>query len=241
MENAQDVALCPGTSAAALADAERPHTPSPLTFDPVAVAYRGDGWTPEKQRAFIEELADCGIVSEAAARVGMSERGANRLRRRADARSFALAWEAAVRIGADRLRSVAYDRAINGSLRRRYYHGEVIDEERVYDNRLLTYLLGRLPTPGADRWNCDPFLAAADHGLPAPATFDAPIWRTEEGDWRTLFPPPEDFSGEQEGSFGDADYHRELTTEEQAAVESWIARKREREGRARTLYFDRLR
>ena len=38
-------------------------------FDPVALRPRIDGWTPARQRAFIEELSDCGIVGEAAARV----------------------------------------------------------------------------------------------------------------------------------------------------------------------------
>jgi hypothetical protein len=250
MEDGQNIALRADACEAALVESENTHpshsltdeNPSRLGFDPVAVAYRSDGWTPDRQRAFIEELADCGIVSDAAARVGMTERSANRLRRRTDARSFSLAWDAAVRMGGERLRSVAFDRAINGSLRRRYYHGEVVDEERVYDNRLLTYLLGRLPAlPAPVPWECDPFLATADHGLPAPATIDAPIWRTEDGSWRTAFPPSTNFTGEQHGVFGDRDYHRKLTAGEQVVVEAWIARKRERESRARDLYFDRLR
>lgn len=249
MEEVHDIALRTGTCGASLCASQEAHLAndptnegrSSLAFDPVAVAYRSDGWTAKRQRAFIEELADCGIVCEAAARVGMTERSANRLRRRADARSFGLAWEAAIRMGSERLRSVAFDRAVNGSLRRRYYHGEVIDEERIYDNRLLTYLLGRLPVSGRSTWDSDPFLAAAEHGLPAPETFDAPIWRTEDGGWRTAFPPSENFIGEQHGAFGDTDYHRELTPGEQVVVEAWIARKRERESRARDLYFERLR
>jgi hypothetical protein len=31
-----------------------------VDFDPVALRARADGWTREKQRWFIEELADCG-------------------------------------------------------------------------------------------------------------------------------------------------------------------------------------
>lgn len=217
-------------------------TPSPpLAFDPVSVAYRSDGWTPEKQRQFIEELADCGLVSEAASRVGMSERSANRLRYRADAGSFALAWDAAVSMGGDRLRSVAFDRAVNGSPRRRYYHGKVIDEERVYDNRLLTYLLGRHPKPRFRNWECDAFLANADHGLPAPDTHGKPVWHDGSSVWYTCFPPPDDFAGIEYGTYGDKDYSRTLSESEQAALEAVHSRRREREARARDLYFERLR
>ncbi|MDT9600266.1 hypothetical protein [Sphingosinicella rhizophila] len=217
-------------------------SPAPtLAFDPVALEYRHDGWTPERQRAFIEELADCGIVREAAARVGMTEQSASRLRRRDEAASFRIAWDAAIRMGGERLRSVAFDRAVNGTLRRHYYHGAVVDEERVYDNRLLIYLLGRLPSPGLPPpWNGDRFLALADHGLPMPESFDKPVWREAERGWRTSFPPPDGFAGDEHGCFGDPDYDRALTPEEQAAADARIARKREQAARARNLYFEHM-
>src|SRR5688572_23931391 len=90
---------------------------SNLDFEPVALRARCDGWTPARQRAFIEELADCGVVREAAARVGMTVQSAGRLRRRAGAESFARAWELALREGTDRLRSIAYERCIHGTLK----------------------------------------------------------------------------------------------------------------------------
>ncbi len=37
-----------------------------LDFAPVPVAHRHDGWTAERQRAFIEALADSGSVTIAA-------------------------------------------------------------------------------------------------------------------------------------------------------------------------------
>src|SRR3954469_25649366 len=114
-----------------------------LAFSPVELEPRKDGWTPARQRDFIEELADCGIVREAAARVGLSEQSARRLRRRDDAAAFNIAWEAALQLGADRLRSAAYERAIEGVVRPHFYHGEKVGEERVYDNRLLLALLAR--------------------------------------------------------------------------------------------------
>jgi len=112
-------------------------------FDPVVLRDRSDGWTPRKQREFIEALADTGLVREAAARVGMTAQSASRLRRRADARAFDIAWDAALRQGARRLHAIAWERAIEGTVKGHYYHGELQSEERVFDNRLLLYLLGK--------------------------------------------------------------------------------------------------
>jgi DNA-binding transcriptional regulator YdaS (Cro superfamily) len=144
-------------------------------FDPIPLRYRHDGLTPAKQREYVEALADTGVAREAAARIGVSEQAVSRARRRADARSFNLACEAAVRFAARRVRSIAFERAIEGTIRRHYYHGELKSEERVYDNRLLVYLLGKLdrqlePPPEseavADAW--EPWMEAIEQGLPTP-------------------------------------------------------------------------
>ena len=169
---------------AAILPGPRPETPgepaSALDFEPVAVAWRSDGWTPEKQRGFIEALADCGIVREAAARVGMSERSANYLRRRDGAASFGQAWDTAIGIGASRLTSVAYERAVLGTIKPHFYRGRIVGEERVYDNRLLISLLAkaeRSAVPGGpgDPGSVDAVLAdwdgwmdAIENGLDAP-------------------------------------------------------------------------
>src|SRR6476469_1273837 len=137
MEHNQNNFARPAAREEGPVDSSRSDPPtSRLAFEPVELEHRKDGWTPARQRAFVEALADCGIVREAAARVGMSEQGARALRRRADAASFAIAWEAALQLGADRLRSAAWERAIEGVVKPRFYHGEKIGEERVYDNRL---------------------------------------------------------------------------------------------------------
>lgn len=57
---------------------------------------RHDGWTPARRRLFLKELADCGSVTEAASRVGMSRGGAYRLRRRSQDKPFGRAWDAAL-------------------------------------------------------------------------------------------------------------------------------------------------
>ena len=65
-------------------------------FDPVpSASTRRDGWTPDKQRAFIERLGECGVVSIAARAVGMSPKSAYVLRKRPGAESFAAAWDEA--------------------------------------------------------------------------------------------------------------------------------------------------
>jgi len=227
-------------------DAAEPAAPS---FTPVQLAWRRDGWTPEKQREFIEELADCGIVSEAAARVGMTEQTARRLRRRPDAAAFNEAWDAAIRIGSERLYSIAYERAINGTIRRRYFRGEVVGEERVFDNRLLIYLLGKLPArdsgvaSSVEKW--DGWMSAVEDGFerPVPApdkSHRSPVWRGEGGLWLTNFAPPEDFAGREWGGHGEEDYCRELTMEERKSVGAWITRTGDEAAHRRDRYFRRL-
>lgn len=233
-----------------------------LAFEPVPLRYREDGLTPEKQRAYVEALADCGIAREAAARIGVSEQAINRVRRRADARSFDNACEAAHVFGARRLRSIAWERAIEGTPRGRYYHGELVAEERVYDNRLLTYLLGKTEhllrrDEEKGRAICDHWEAhmdALEQGLEPPdpraaesADPQRPEWtgyevrEDEEGVWWTSFPPPAGFDGEEQGEFGEDYYKRTLSPEEQAVLDEEYdeedARYRARETARRDRFF----
>lgn len=219
---------------ALIAEAATDEPASLVLFNPVPVRARRDGWTPEKQREFIEALADTGLVREAAARVGMTEQSAARLRRRADARAFDLAWEAAVRPGARRLHAIAWERAIEGTVKRHYYHGELKSEERVYDNRLLVYLLGKTqalvdppPRTGRVLGDWDGWMDAIERGLSEPPPrapeedreFDgAETWQSSGGRWWTIFPPPADFDGGESGLWGDPDYRRTLSEAELAAI-----------------------
>ena len=72
------------------------HDPAAYDWVPVLKKRRKDGWSPDKQRAFIEALADTGSVATAAQRVGMSESSAYRLRRAPGAEAFVRAWGAAI-------------------------------------------------------------------------------------------------------------------------------------------------
>jgi hypothetical protein len=193
---------------------------------PVPVRCRDDGWTPERQRAFIDHLAESSNVTAAARSVGMTPQSAWRLRRRADARAFDAAWEAALERGMDRLVSIALERAIHGTVRERYYHGELIAEERVHHNGLLLALIARGDTMlrhaqarrtlredwdgGLDRLEAG---AADPIGL-APGRYQ--VW--QNGPWLvTDCPPSPGFRGEQWGLPHTANYWRQLTVEESVA------------------------
>lgn len=111
-------------------------------FTPVPRHYnRHDGWTPERQRGFIEALADTGSVKSAAHAVNMTPEGAYLLRRHPEAHEFRKAWDAALACGVQRLEDVAMDRALNGAEMPVYYHGELCGTYRKYNDRLLMFLL----------------------------------------------------------------------------------------------------
>jgi len=112
-----------------------------IPFDPVPVSPRHDGWTAQKQVAFIETLAETGCIAEACRRVGMSESSANRLRRRPCGWSFRRAWDAAVDYGLHRLEQAVVARSVKGVARPIFYKGEQVGEWRHYDERLAMFLL----------------------------------------------------------------------------------------------------
>ncbi len=91
------------------------HDPSHYDWVPVLKKRRVDGWSPEKQRGFIEALADTGSVMQAAAAVGMSERSAYSLRRAQGAQGFDRAWAIATEAAGKRLLDEAFERALVGS------------------------------------------------------------------------------------------------------------------------------
>lgn len=70
-----------------------------LDFKPVRLRGRVDGWTPERQRAYVGALARWGSGRIAAQHVGLTPQSAARLCRRPDAASFSAACERAWTIG----------------------------------------------------------------------------------------------------------------------------------------------
>lgn len=110
-------------------------------FDSVPVKYRHDGWTPARQKAFIGALADTGSVSRAARYVNMSPEGAYYLRRRPGSESFRRAWEAALDLGVQRLKDIAYESAIDGQLSPVFVGGKLKGFRRIRNDRLLIFCL----------------------------------------------------------------------------------------------------
>ncbi len=102
---------------------------------------RRGGWSAERQRAFIEALADTGSVRSACRRLGVGEHHIYKLRRHPEAESFRKAWEAALDIGIAKLEDVAMDRALNGAEEPVYHGGELVGTRRVHNDRLLMFML----------------------------------------------------------------------------------------------------
>jgi hypothetical protein len=117
-----------------------PKTP-PIPFEPTPVRARHDGWTAERQIAFIEALAETGIVEEACWRVGMSDSSAYNLRRRPHGAAFRQAWEAALDYSLHRLEQDAVVRSRQGVPRPVFHKGEQVGEWRHFDERLTMFLL----------------------------------------------------------------------------------------------------
>jgi hypothetical protein len=130
---------------------------------------RHDGWTPAKQRTFLERFAECGVIAEACHAVGMSARAAYNLRDRDPL--FAAGWDAACLKARPRLADEAFARSMTGIVERIYKDGVVVAERHRHDNRLTMAVLARLDArldraraegaphlDLADRW--EEFLAA---------------------------------------------------------------------------------
>lgn len=124
------------------ADAPQSLTAALPAFTPAQLQrQRSGGWTPDRQRKFIEALAASACVTEAAASVGLSATSAYNLRRRPDAQAFRLAWDAAIDFGMRRLVDAALARAVHGVAVPVFYKGEQVGERREYPERLAIFLM----------------------------------------------------------------------------------------------------
>ena len=112
-----------------------------VKFTPVAVSTRHDGWTAERQIAFIEALAESACVEHACRAVGMSDSAAYKLRRSPRGEAFRHAWDSALDYALHRLEQAALSRALNGVPRPIFHKGEQVGEYRDYDERLTMFLL----------------------------------------------------------------------------------------------------
>lgn len=133
--------------------------PHPLRPENIAPAFtpvpmqrrRHDGWTPEKQRAFIEVLSVTGQISAACRAVGMSRKSAYALCDRPGADSFAAAWTDALMSGQQRMLDQLMERAINGVTTIMVRRGGAVEIGHGPDGRLMAGFL-KTPLPGEERF-----------------------------------------------------------------------------------------
>jgi len=198
----------------ALADA-------PADFEAVPLRYRRDGWTPATQRAFLEHLADTLSLPMAAERVEMSMQSVNALRRRSAV--FDNGCNAALIRGVgEQGRARLVDQAVNGRLVRRFYHGELIAEDRVFSDRLLLAVIERGEkmfgaAAGQSREIADDWEGWMEQLESGALEGGYRVWRDRHGIWTTNYPPPPGFD-EYEGEPADPDFERRLTEAEENAL-----------------------
>jgi hypothetical protein len=115
--------------------------PGTCGFAPAQLRRRDDGWTPARQRVFIERFAVSGSVKSACRFADMSPATAYKLRQPPAAVAFADAWDAARSTGFAALTDIAVERAMYGQKQEVFYKGEMVGFRTVYDNRMLMGML----------------------------------------------------------------------------------------------------
>jgi hypothetical protein len=128
------------TTSRTIDPADRAPAPT-IDFEPAQLRPRHDGWTIERQFAFVEKLADTGSITAACKHVGMSRESVRKLRRRPCGRAFRDACDAALDCSYADLEESARERAQNGVARPIFYKGEKVGEWRHFDERLTMFLL----------------------------------------------------------------------------------------------------
>lgn len=109
---------------------------------------RHDGWTPQRQRAFLRALSETGSVRDACARAQISTTSAYRMRGRSAA--FDRAWRRALAKVAPTIEQAAYERAVLGWEEPVWHGGKVVGHRRRYSDGLLRLLLTRGMSNGSD-------------------------------------------------------------------------------------------
>ena len=162
----------------------KPSHPRVSGFVPVVQRRRADGWTSARQARFLAALALTRSVAAAARRAGMARETVYRLRRKAGAESFAVAWDRALGREPGRRKVTAGERrlrALEGLLKPRLYRGEHVGNERKVDNSALLGYLAQLDRASrgerADDGKSQSFAArSAFHQPSLPPDFEASIF-----------------------------------------------------------------
>ncbi|MCW3837342.1 hypothetical protein ACFQ1E_15785 [Sphingomonas canadensis] len=102
---------------------------------------RRDGWNAQRRRAFLKTVAECGSVSEACRRTGISTTAAYRYRNQ-HAR-FAAEWDDALMQAATSIEHEAWRRAVEGVEEPVVAGGQIVGTRRRYSDTLLRALMAR--------------------------------------------------------------------------------------------------
>jgi len=142
-----------------------------IPFDPVPVKARHDGWTPERQRGFIDRLVVTGCVARSARAVGMTPQSLHALRKHKGAASFDRACEEALRSGRSYQGDIAILRCIAGEKVPVMYRGRCVGVKVRHDNSLLIAVLNA--TSPREAAGEDPAVALARALEALDASFEA--------------------------------------------------------------------
>lgn len=120
--------------------------PAPAADDatPTTLAARHDGWTPARQRLFLEALAAGHTVIDACSLVGLSHQSAYAFRNRPGGAAFALGWQAAQLLARQHLADTLYVRAVEGQVDTVTRPDGATWHRHRFDNRLAATMLDRL-------------------------------------------------------------------------------------------------
>jgi hypothetical protein len=151
--------------------------------------HRRDGFSAERQQAFVEHYRDTGSLTDAARLTGISRSTYYNLLNSADGAAFRAAIEEAGR-GVDViLEATALERAVNGQEEIVYYKGQRVGVRWKYDNRLLMSLLrARNPLKYAPLNEIEGWLAR--RGLAPPVDVEGALDRlaAAEAEWGRRLP-----------------------------------------------------
>lgn len=127
-----------------------------IPFAPVPVKPRHDGWTPDRQRGFIDRLVVTGCVVRSARAVGKTPQSAYRLREHPQAASFAAAWDRTLGDGRSYQVDIGLERALLGQSFPIVRQGRCVGVRTRYDNRLAMAVLNAMDRRAARSTAPDP-------------------------------------------------------------------------------------
>lgn len=115
-----------------------------IPFRPVPVKARHDGWTPQRQRGFIDRLCLSGNVARSARAVGKTPQSAYRLRDHEGAASFRQAWDKALANGQSYQIDIGMERSLLGERVPIVRGGVCVGVRHRFDNGLTIATLSAM-------------------------------------------------------------------------------------------------